>query len=223
MTPPPAGPPAGADDAPAGSGEGHGPDHGPDHGPAADRPADPDPPAGAGLLARLATRDRAVSATIGGWPHPRWFTLPLGAISLTGNYGIVWIVLAAVGAAAGAGGFSGRHFIYVAGAVLVTEWLTFLVKLIVRRQRPPDRDPGAKAHIPLPLSPSFPSSHASMSVVGALTMSVLYPDLWPAFAALAVVLTASRVYLRVHYLADVLVGVCLGLALGLPYIALVKI
>jgi membrane-associated phospholipid phosphatase len=41
--------------------------------------------------------------------------------------------------------------------------------------------------------------------------------------ALAVVLTASRVYLRVHYLADVMVGVCLGLALGLPYIALVKI
>ena len=41
--------------------------------------------------------------------------------------------------------------------------------------------------------------------------------------ALAVVLTASRVYLRVHYLADVLVGVCLGLALGLPYIVLLKI
>ena len=62
-----------------------------------------------------------------------------------------------------------------------------------------------------------------MSTAGALTMSVLYPHLWPAFAALAVILAASRVYLRVHYLADVLVGVCLGLALGLPYVALVKI
>ncbi len=159
----------------------------------------------------------------GRWPHPRWFTLPLGAISLTGNYGVVWVVLAAVGAGAGPGGFSGRRFIYVAGAVLATEWITFLVKLTVRRQRPPKRDPEAKAHIPLPLSPSFPSSHASMSTVGALTMSVLYPTLWPAFVALAVVLTASRVYLRVHYLADVLVGVCLGLVLGLPYITLVKL
>jgi len=80
----------------------------------------------------------------------------------------------------------------------------------VRRQRPPERDPEAKADIPLPLSPSFPSSHASMSTVGALAMSVLYPALWPAFVALAVVLAASRVYLRVHYLADVLAGVCLG-------------
>jgi membrane-associated phospholipid phosphatase len=210
MTPPPAGPPAGADDAPAGLGQGHGPD--------------PDPLSSPGLLQRLARGDRAVSAVIAGrWPHPRWFTLPLGAISLTGNYGVVWVVLAAVGAEAGAGGFSGRRFVYVAGAVLATEWITFAVKLIFRRRRPTQRDPATKADIPLPLSPSFPSSHASMSTVGALTMSVLYPTLWPAFVALAVVLAASRVYLRVHYLADVLVGVCLGLVLGLPYIALVRL
>ncbi len=210
MTPPPASPPAGAEQPPADSGQTHGPS--------------PKPPTGPGLLALLEARDRAVSAVVAGrWPHPRWFTVPLGAISLTGNYGVVWVVLAAVGGAAGAGSFSWRRFAYVAGPVLVTEWLTFLVKLSVRRQRPPDREPGTKAHIPLPLSPSFPSSHASMSMVGALTMSVLYPSLWPAFVALALVLAASRVYLRVHYLADVLVGVCLGLLLGLPYIALVKI
>jgi membrane-associated phospholipid phosphatase len=210
MTPPPAGPPAGADDAPAGPGQGHGPDTGPLSSP--------------GLLQRLASGDRAVSAVIAGrWPHPRWFTLPLGAISLTGNYGIVWVGLAAVGAATGPGGFSGRRFAYAAGAVLATEWITFAIKLTFRRRRPTQRDPAIKADIPLPLSPSFPSSHASMSTVGALTMSVLYPTLWPAFVALAVVLTASRVYLRVHYLADVLVGVCLGLVLGLPYITLVKL
>ncbi|MGZ4198834.1 MAG: phosphatase PAP2 family protein [Thermoleophilia bacterium] len=166
----------------------------------------------------------AASAVIAGrWPHPRLLTVPLGALSLTGNYGIVWFVLAALGALQGPGGFGGRRFVYVAGAVLVTEWLTFAVKITFRRRRPPERDPQARAHIPLPLSPSFPSSHASMSVVGALTMSVLYPSLWPAFAALAVVLAASRVYLRVHFLADVLAGVCLGLVLGLPYVALVKI
>ena len=212
MTPPSAGPPAGAGKPPAGPGQDHG--LGPAH----------DAAASTGLLARLEARDRAVSAVIAGrWPHPRWFTVPLGAVSLTGNYGIVWFVLAAVAATAGPSGFSGRRFVYVAGAVLATEWLTFLVKLVFRRRRPPERDPGGKTHIPLPLSPSFPSSHASMSVVGALTMSVLYPSFWPAFAALAVVLAASRVYLRVHYLADVLVGICLGLALGLPYVALVRI
>jgi undecaprenyl-diphosphatase len=206
QTPPPAGPPAGAGNPPAGLESEHG------------------PTPQAGLLERLEARDLAASAAIAGrWPHPRLVTVPLGAVSLAGNYGIVWFVLSAVGAAVVAGGFSGRRFAYVAGAVLVTEWLTYLVKLVFRRRRPPARDPGAEAHIPLPTSPSFPSSHASMSMVGALTMSVLYPSFWPAFAALAVVLAASRVYLRVHYLADVLAGVCLGIALGLPYIALVKI
>jgi membrane-associated phospholipid phosphatase len=189
------------------------------------RPHAPQRPPRAGLLARLEARDVALSAVIGTrWPHPRYLTWPLGAVSLTGNYGIVWVVLAAVGAAAGTAGFSGRRFAYAAGAVLATEWITFLIKLIFRRRRPTQRDPAAaKADIPLPLSPSFPSSHASMSTVGALSMSVLYPSLWPAFAALAVVLAASRVYLRVHFLADVLAGVCLGLVIGLPYIALVRI
>jgi membrane-associated phospholipid phosphatase len=179
----------------------------------------------AGLLARLEARDVALSAAIGTrWPHPRCLTWPLGAISLTGNYGIVWVGLAAVGATAGTPGFSGRRFAYAAGAVLATEWITFLIKLIFRRRRPTQRDPAAaKADIPLPLSPSFPSSHASMSTVGALAMSALYPSVWPAFAALAIVLAASRVYLRVHFLADVLAGICLGLAIGLPYIALVRI
>jgi undecaprenyl-diphosphatase len=189
------------------------------------RPHDRQRPPRAGLLARLEARDVAISAVIGTrWPHPRFVTLPLGAISLTGNYGVVWVVLAAVGATAGTAGFSGRRFAYAAGAVLATEWITFLIKLIFRRRRPTQRDPAAaKADIPLPLSPSFPSSHASMSTVGALAMSALYPSLWPAFAALAVVLAVSRVYLRVHFLADVLAGVCLGLVIGLPYIALVRI
>ena len=206
-TPPDAGPPAAAGRPAAGSAQTHA------------------PAARDGLLAPLGARDPAVWAPPGGfWPHPRWLTVPLGAVSLTGNYGVVWVGLAAIGAAAGAGGFSGRRFAFAAGAVLATEWITFSIKLIFRRRRPTQRDPHtAKADIPLPLSPSFPSSHASMSVVGALAMSVLYPNLWPVFAALALVLAASRVYLRVHFLADVLAGICLGLALGLPYIALVRL
>jgi undecaprenyl-diphosphatase len=177
------------------------------------------------LLRRLEACDRAASTAIGArWPHPRWITLPLGAVSLTGNYGIVWVGLAALGAAVGDGtGFSGRRFAYVSGAVLATEWITYGVKLAVGRRRPPQREAGVTADIPLPSSPSFPSSHASMSTVGALAMSALYPDLWPAFAALAAVLAASRVYLRVHYHGDVVVGLCLGCALGLPYVVLVRI
>jgi undecaprenyl-diphosphatase len=196
--------------------------------PSAHTPPHADPPAsgrapGGGLLQRLEARDLALSATVATrWPHPRAITVPLGAISLTGNYGVVWFALAAVGAFAGPGPFSFGRFACAAGAVLATEIVTFLVKLSVRRRRPPEREPGGPEHIPLPLSPSFPSSHASMSTVGALTMSFLYPGWWPLFVLLALVLAASRVYLRVHYLADVLAGIALGLVLGLPYVALLR-
>ena len=172
---------------------------------------------------RLLAHDVALSATISqDWPHPRWLTLPLGALSLTGNYGAVWIGLAAVGATAGAEAFSWSRFLYVAPAVVATEMITYGVKRVVRRRRPPEQEPGPE-HIPLPVSPSFPSSHASMGSVGFLTLTVLYPAWWPLFAGLALALDFTRVYLRVHYLADVLAGAALGLALGLPYIALVHV
>ena len=174
------------------------------------------------LLHRLQAVDVALSAVVAKeWSHPRWLTLPLGVVSLTGNYGLIWILLSIVGAAAGAG-FSASRFLYVTVPVVATEMITFGVKVLVRRRRPPEQEPGPE-HIPLPLSPSFPSSHASMGSVGFLTMTVLYPAWWPLFLALALVLDVSRVYLRVHFLADVLVGVVLGLALGLPYIALVHV
>jgi undecaprenyl-diphosphatase len=190
--------------------------------PRSDPPASGPAPAG-GLLQRIEARDRALSETIATrWPHPRLVTIPIGALSISGGYGVLWFVLAAVGALASAGPFSLGRFVCVAGAVLATEIITFMIKIVVRRRRPPDREPGGPEHIPLPLSPSFPSSHASMSTVGALTMSFFYPSWWPLFVVLALTLAASRVYLRVHYLGDVLAGMVLGLVLGLPYVALLR-
>jgi undecaprenyl-diphosphatase len=188
-------------------------------------PSDPSIPAEApasshGAIKRLVDWDTRVSHTVSvDWPHPRWLTWPLGLLSLTANYGILWFVLAAA-AALLAADQRPAHFVYVAGAVLVTEMLTFLVKLVFRRRRPPERDPGLPQHIPMPLSPSFPSSHASMGVVGAVAMAHLHPPWWPLLAALTAALGFSRVYLRVHFLLDVLAGLALGAVLGLLLIAL---
>ena len=171
--------------------------------------------ASAGPLARLVIRDRAASRRVAvGWPHPRWVTLPLAAISLTANYGIVWFVLAALPWALGTQRGPLR-FAYVAGSVLGTQFLTFGVKAVVRRRRPPEREPGPAQMIRLPRSASFPSSHASMGMTGLLTMGALYPRWWAPLAVLVAVLSFSRVYLRVHYLADVIAGLLLGTMLGL--------
>ncbi len=177
----------------------------------------PPPPPG-----RLDQLDRELSRRAAiGWPHPRWFTLPLGALSLTANYGILWYVLALLPLLVG----EPRPLLkalYVAVPVTLVEMTGFLIKRLVARPRPPIADPSQPRQIPLPLSKSFPSSHASMAVVGTFTLGALYPTALPALVVLALVLCFSRVYLGVHYLGDVLGGLVYGLVFGAAWVLLVK-
>jgi membrane-associated phospholipid phosphatase len=170
---------------------------------------------------RLLRRDRAATQAVARLPHPRWLTAPYGALSLSANYGLLWFVIAAVPWISGAS-HGARTFVFIAGSVLVTEWITYGLKLIVGRRRPALVDPTLGGHIPLPRSHSFPSSHASMGMAGLLTMSSLYPVWLPALALLTALLCFSRVYLGVHYLLDVLAGVSLGSVLGVVFVLLFR-
>jgi undecaprenyl-diphosphatase len=173
---------------------------------------------GPGLRQRLGRLDRALTRRVAlDWRHPRWLVLALSALSLTGNYGMLWFVLAVVPWLAGAGR-PRTVFLFVAGAVFATEIITYLIKIAVGRRRPPEAAGAAPALIPLPVSHSFPSSHASMGMVGAISMGSLYPPLLPALLALVAVLAFSRVYLGVHYVTDVVAGLLLGTALGVAYV-----
>jgi undecaprenyl-diphosphatase len=170
---------------------------------------------------RLLRRDGAATQAVARLPHPRWLTVPYGALSLSANYGLLWFVIAAVPWLAGAA-HGARTFVFVAGSVLVTEWITYGVKLVVGRRRPAAVDPTLGGHIPLPRSHSFPSSHASMGMAGLLTMGSLYPAWLPTLALLTVLLCFSRVYLGVHYLLDVLAGIALGSVLGVLFVLLFR-
>ena len=79
-----------------------------------------------------------------------------------------------------------------------------LVKVIVRRRRPPreGRLTGTQSDL------SYPSAHAATSVAGARRLSETLPaaPLWILAAALA----GSRLYLRVHDPSDTVAGAALG-------------
>jgi membrane-associated phospholipid phosphatase len=174
----------------------------------------------ASRLAGLDVLDRRVSRRLSvDLPHPDWFTKPLGLVSRSANHGILWYGLSLLPWLAG-------HprpvaaYLYVAAPVTLVEVLGFGIKSVIRRQRPTVADPGLPQQIRLPITPSFPSSHASMAVVGTMTLGAMYPALIPALLALTALLCFSRVYLGVHYLGDVLGGLVWGLVFGLATLVL---
>ena len=171
--------------------------------------------------ARLDALDRCVSRHVAvTWPHPGWFTRPLGLVSRSANHGILWYALSLSPWLAG-------HprpvaaYLYVAVPVTLVEVLGFGIKSVVRRRRPTLADPDLPEQIRRPITPSFPSSHASMAVVGTMTMGAMYPAWVPALLVLTVALCFSRVYLGVHYLGDVVGGLVWGLVFGIATLWLV--
>ena len=91
-----------------------------------------------------------------------------------------------------------------ARTVALTYGANQLVKVIVRRRRPPRDDRLTGTHSDL----SYPSAHAATSVAGARRLSETLPaaPLWILAAALA----GSRLYLRVHHPSDTVAGAALG-------------
>jgi len=61
---------------------------------------------------------------------------------------------------------------------------------------------------------SMPSSHSSAAAVMAVALGVMIPRIRGAALTLAVVVGLSRILFRAHYPSDVLVGLCIGYAVG---------
>jgi undecaprenyl-diphosphatase len=130
--------------------------------------------------------------------------------SALGNRGLMWVV---GGVAVALGTQRWWAIPLVAGVVWITLGLNYAIKRVVRRERPLERR-GRAPLIVAPRTPSFPSSHAAMAAAGAIALSLYAPALWPLFATLAVLMAASRVYLAVHYVSDVVAGLVVGACTG---------
>jgi len=105
-------------------------------------------------------------------------------------------------------------FMAAAAATLAASLIVDLLKNVFDRARPPESDPGLGSLVALPDNPSFPSGHAATAFAAATAIAVLCPKLRPWALGLAAAVALSRVYLRVHFPFDVLVGGLIGAGLG---------
>jgi undecaprenyl-diphosphatase len=123
------------------------------------------------------------------------------AYTTAGNYGVCWVIA----------GMFARRPLRTATTVWGTLGANYGVKRIVDRERPAA---DGSALIPLPGSPSFPSSHAAMSVAAAIVLSRAAPRRTPLWVLAATLMCASRVYVGAHHRSDVAAGVVVGVIGG---------
>jgi undecaprenyl-diphosphatase len=107
-----------------------------------------------------------------------------------------------------------RTLLVAATSVLLYKFL----KGQINRPRPFDRDASVEALSKPPDKFSFPSGHTMNNISVALYLGHFLPQLLPFLLPFAVLVGASRVYLRVHYPTDVLMGALLGSGIAFVFL-----
>ena len=133
--------------------------------------------------------------------------------SAVGDFGAIWHVIGVVGAITGALTWTQAVVLALlmgAESLLLNQG----VKRLFRRTRPTATGDD-RFTVRRPLTSSFPSGHASSAFFAALVLSGWVGAGWTiVFFAFAVVISLSRVVVRIHHLSDIVVGSLFGALLG---------
>lgn len=167
------------------------------------------------VLDELVELDIAVYEAIEATDTPT-IDVPLRKLSNAANHAKLYVVIAAVLAAAG--GPKGRRAAITGLAAVGLN--SFIVnqpmKLLGKRPRP-ERGRvriAAARHTRMPASTSFPSGHSASGFAFAAGVAEALPQLGIPLRALAAAVAYSRVHSGVHYPGDVVVGSLVGMAVG---------
>ncbi len=112
-----------------------------------------------------------------------------------------------------------RAWVFMIASMATSGILINIIKFVVGRERPRFlfREGTTDFH-PLALriaDCSFPSGHTQSICAAMLCLAFLFPALRPLFFVIAVLVSASRVIIGAHYLADVIASVFIAIAITL--------
>ena len=133
--------------------------------------------------------------------------------SMLGTKGFVWILVSIPY-------FINRKTTYIGVNMLIAVSLTVIlgegiIKHLVCRMRPCHKLENEDLIVRRPSFYSFPSGHTASSFAIATMAIIRCPmPIWIGILVIAVFISFSRIYLRVHYLTDVICGLALGVICG---------
>jgi undecaprenyl-diphosphatase len=149
-----------------------------------------------------------ISPKSGGWRWARLVahlgdgTYVFGALGLAYLLGWLWSHL-----------FLRRAAFTVAVIVILTIVVVTLIKFFIRRERP--RPPGEFVTFQYDLY-SFPSGHSARMAALAVGTIFFYAPLGWILVTVTLAIATARVLVGVHYLGDVIVGLCTGVLVAWP-------
>ncbi|MBD0330886.1 MAG: phosphatase PAP2 family protein [Thermoleophilia bacterium] len=133
------------------------------------------------------------------------------AVSYAGSFGLVWVGLALALALVRR---QAAPLLLTVAAVALADLAAIALKAVIERPRPYAAFPEQEPLVTSSFEYSLPSGHAATSAAGAAVLAAYAPRLAPALVVLAAAVAWSRVYVGVHFPADVVAGGLLGLAVA---------
>jgi membrane-associated phospholipid phosphatase len=164
----------------------------------------------------VAAFDARADALIDHWRGNRVTDRLFYTASAVGDHGKLWFGVAILRFFTGVGGAEAAHYAGIRAAcaeVFQSTLVNIGIKSLFRRERPVSQTPRPH-HLRVPRTTSFPSGHSTASFCAAVLLSQGTPWAFVLFP-LAMVVSFSRAYVRIHHASDVVGGIVVGLAIGL--------
>ncbi|MEF2112569.1 MULTISPECIES: phosphatase PAP2 family protein [Clostridium] len=129
-------------------------------------------------------------------------------VTFMGNMGIIWFIISIAL-------ILDKPYRIIGNSVILTLIISTIVgegimKHIVRRVRPCNKQDYVSNFYLKPTSYSFPSGHTLSSFAAAEMLSIYFIQYKLVFMIIAFLIALSRLYLYVHYPTDVIAGVIVG-------------